>query len=131
MKKSKRQQKNPNKTAMMQAITDFKNANASVIIFLVINFLLNFGNSLCTADVYENRQPELTLDSNNQIETMHPRRRHHSMYNNDIGENELLELNKQRYKNFLLTDFLADGEMERRINYNGIAAKETSISTSK
>lgn len=36
-----------------------------------------------------------------------------------------------RHTNFLLTDYLTDGEMERRINFNGITAKETSISTAK
>lgn len=30
--------------------------------------------------------------------------------------------------NFLITDFLSDGEIERRISYNGVVAKETRIS---
>lgn len=30
--------------------------------------------------------------------------------------------------NFLITDFLSDGEVERRISYNGVIAKETRIS---
>lgn len=115
----------------MQAIIDIKNANASVIIFLVINLLLNIGHLSCTQNIHESSQPDLTLDNNIQILNTHPRRRHHSTYKNDIDENELLQMNEQRYKNFLLTDYLADGEMERRINYNGITAKETSISTSK
>lgn len=30
--------------------------------------------------------------------------------------------------NFLITDFLSDGEVERRIHYDGVIAKETRIS---
>lgn len=30
--------------------------------------------------------------------------------------------------NFLITDFLSDGEVERRISYNGVIAKETRVS---
>lgn len=32
--------------------------------------------------------------------------------------------------NFLLIDYLNDGEMERRVSFNGITAKETSIANS-
>lgn len=38
---------------------------------------------------------------------------------------------KWGHENFLLTDYLNDGEMERRISYKGITAKETSIGNSR
>lgn len=34
-------------------------------------------------------------------------------------------------ENFLLIDYLADGELERRIHYNGITGKETTIGNSR
>lgn len=35
-----------------------------------------------------------------------------------------------RNENYLINDYLNDGEVERRISYNGIIAKETSIANS-
>lgn len=34
-------------------------------------------------------------------------------------------------ENYLLIDFLPDGEMERRISYDGLTAKETSVGNSR
>ncbi|XP_063701983.1 uncharacterized protein LOC134832017 isoform X2 [Culicoides brevitarsis] len=36
-------------------------------------------------------------------------------------------LHNRSTENFLLTDYLMDGEMERRISFNGLTAKETSL----
>lgn len=38
---------------------------------------------------------------------------------------------KYGHDNFLLTDYLVDGEMERRISFNGITAKETSLGNNR
>lgn len=35
------------------------------------------------------------------------------------------------HSNFLITNYLADGEIERRIHFNGITAKETLVSKSR
>lgn len=37
--------------------------------------------------------------------------------------------NQPKIRNFIATDNLYDGEGERRIHYNGITAKETSVTT--
>lgn len=42
---------------------------------------------------------------------------------------EPLEID-QSPPNFLLIDYLDDGEIERRVSFNGITAKETSIASS-
>lgn len=63
---------------------------------------------------------------------LHLRHLHHRrQYEDEVSNTSSATADIQwpRYTNFLLTDYLADGEMERRINYNGSTAKETSIST--
>lgn len=48
---------------------------------------------------------------------------------NDAQSNSEPNNNVINNPNFLITDFLSDGEIERRISYNGVTAKETQIST--
>lgn len=89
-------------------------------------------NDLILADDYAIR--------NQNDRTFHPRRhrhRHHPLHSqpsdnllNSDDESTDDIVFQTRYKNFLLTDYLADGEMEQRINFDGITAKQTSISTS-
>lgn len=55
------------------------------------------------------------------IEHLQQYRKHHELSANKNNDSAL---------NFLLIDYLADGEMERRISFNGISAKETSIGNS-
>lgn len=51
---------------------------------------------------------------------------------NNINDDHDHHLNKyvDVKPNFLLIDYLNDGEIERRISFNGITAKETSIANS-
>lgn len=45
--------------------------------------------------------------------------------------NERSSSDRRQDDNFILIDFLPDGEMERRISYNGIVAKETRAGNSR
>ncbi|KOB60234.1 Uncharacterized protein OBRU01_25283, partial [Operophtera brumata] len=66
------------------------------------------------------------------INENHARHRHsHSILTNGSDGNKLSEirylrrhLNKE-VLNFVMTDYLVDGEVENRVHYNGISAKET------
>ena len=63
----------------------------------------------------------------------HPRRHHrqsshHRFANSKTDDGGVAAgPSEANYQNFLLIDYLSDGEMERRVSYNGITAKETSI----
>lgn len=52
------------------------------------------------------------------------RHRHKTKYNRTLYQ-------KYGHENFLLTDYLVDGEMERRISFNGLTAKETSLGNNR
>lgn len=62
---------------------------------------------------------EKTLNSLG-TELMHAARHQHNL-------DTLMERKPEAPADFLLIDYLADGEMERRVRYKGITAKETSI----
>lgn len=52
--------------------------------------------------------------------------RHH--FNKNNVENKTRFRKKHwTYNNFIMTDYLSDGEMERRLSLNGVTAKETSL----
>lgn len=55
------------------------------------------------------------------------RRQHHLDANVEV---EPLGVDDTSPPNFLLVDYLNDGEIERRVSFNGITAKETSIANS-
>lgn len=61
----------------------------------------------------------LDLDEFNSSPTRH-NHRHHP---NPVQRQQLL----QQKDNFILIDYLSDGERERRVSWNGLAGKETSI----
>lgn len=75
------------------------------------------------------------LEANNFLNAEH-RHRHVGFIlpNVSVSEKEVLSdirylrrrLNKQ-IVNFVMTDFLVDGEVENRIHYNGVTAKETFV----
>lgn len=76
-------------------------------------------------------------NSNNFLNEPKWRHRHTRVQPNDsvsFSDKEVLSdirylrrrLNKE-IVNFVMTDFLIDGEVENRIHYNGITAKETSV----
>lgn len=51
--------------------------------------------------------------------------------NNDNKTSAVATIKTHRGENFMLIDYLPDGEMERRISYNGIVAKETKVGNSR
>lgn len=84
------------------------NLKIKMLFLIFLTFLpqsWSFSNSSST-NQYVN-QPQRTRHNNNKI---HP------------SSNE---------NNFLLVDYLPDGEMERRISYNGITAIQTSVGNSR
>ncbi|CAH0599441.1 unnamed protein product [Chrysodeixis includens] len=92
---------------------------------LLILFLL--GTTNCE------RESEVTeLDSNFKIQSFdggHLRHRHR----NDTDKNKISEIKYLRRHlnrdivNFVMTDNLVDGEVENRVHYNGVTAKETYV----
>lgn len=100
-----------------------------------------FNSILCdfineSSDKYINSDDSLIIEGSNDDE---------SWINENYDEN-LNHINRHRHKskpynrtwyqkfghdNFLLTDYLMDGEMERRISFNGITAKETSLGNNR
>lgn len=80
-------------------------------------------------------KPISNLEANNFLNAEH-RHRHVGFIlpNVSVSEKEVLSdirylrrrLNKQ-IVNFVMTDFLVDGEVENRIHYNGVTAKETFV----
>ncbi|KOB58199.1 Uncharacterized protein OBRU01_25411 [Operophtera brumata] len=87
--------------------------------------LLLLGTTSCENDS-DSDIPETPINEN------HARHRHsHSILPNGSDVNKLSEirylrrhLNKE-VLNFVMTDYLVDGEVENRVHYNGISAKET------
>ncbi|XP_055595432.1 uncharacterized protein LOC129746034 isoform X3 [Uranotaenia lowii] len=65
----------------------------------------------------------LSLDEFNSSPTRHNHRHH------PASQQQLQEHQHQQHPrdNFILIDYLSDGERERRISWNGIAGKETSV----
>lgn len=65
----------------------------------------------------------------------HHHHHHHPHQSPDDGYDDAGKYSMRKYldnaENFLLVDYLADGEMERRINYNGVAAKGTTLGNSR
>lgn len=45
----------------------------------------------------------------------------------DEGDDDAADISDDQPINFLITNFLSDGEIERRIHFNGITAKETLV----
>ncbi|KAJ8705525.1 hypothetical protein PYW08_012571 [Mythimna loreyi] len=92
---------------------------------LLILFLL--GTTNCE------RESEVTeLDSNFKIQNFDGRHLRHKHYNgtekNKLSDIKYLRrhLNKE-IVNFVMTDFLIDGEVENRVHFNGVTAKETYV----
>lgn len=85
---------------------------------------LSFVN-LCTS---VHHFAEKTLSSLN-VDVLHPKRHDPDSHHRNDGNSAAAH--KWGTENFLLTDYLADGEMERRISYKGVTAKETSVGNSR
>lgn len=90
---------------------------------LLILFLLGTTNCERESEVNE-------LDSNFKIQIHggHVRHRHGNVTRNKISDIKFLRrhLNKD-IANFVMTDYLIDGEVENRVHYNGVTAKETYV----
>lgn len=77
---------------------------------------------------------DISYLSSYQSVNSHLKRHHHKYGLEDInhGNNVINDIGTidRKSANFLLIDYLNDGEMERRISFNGITAKETSVANS-
>lgn len=91
-------------------ISERKRQKMEIKVNLAVSFVLLVVFGVCAGNLL----PERTSS------VIHPRR--HSQVRN------LLDLPSWVFEeDFVLVDYLADGEMERRISYNGITGKETSL----
>lgn len=79
---------------------------------------------LCVQDFAEKTLNTLST------ELSHAKRHHQQSMNHHLHSHSPHRF-MDNAENFLLIDYLADGEMERRINYNGVTAKETTIGNSR
>lgn len=77
---------------------------------------------------------DIVLDDSLKLQKSHKiydrldrRRQHHLDANVEV---EPLKVDETPLPYFLLVDYLNDGEIERRVSFNGITAKETSIANS-
>lgn len=90
--------------------------------FLVLMLALLNGSIFCDTDIDRNYESELSTRYDHNYNSL--RKQSHK---------EAVERRKYSKKrdwertNFIITDFLSDGEMERRLSLDGIAAKETSL----
>ncbi|XP_058466933.1 uncharacterized protein LOC131439657 isoform X2 [Malaya genurostris] len=89
----------------------------NIFLLTVVTALLNLG----AASTGVSSDSFLKLDEFNSSPTRHNHRHHPS------SEQQQQQPHKD---NFILIDYLSDGEAERRISWNGIAGKETSIGDS-
>lgn len=115
----------------MKVNYNLRSVNASVTILFMVNLCLT---SLCSCaqDAFSSSQSNGIIDDNINIKTWtRPHQKRHNGHAITQEDNDFSQPLPRRHKNFILIDYLKDGEMERRINYNGVTAKETSISTPK
>lgn len=91
---------------------------------LSVVFLSIINMCVCLQDIAEK-----TLNSLNNEVMLHTKRHQHNQNNQHHHHHH--HPHRWGHENFLLIDYLADGEMERRISYNGVTAKETSIGNSR
>lgn len=101
------------------------NCAAAVLLLAILNLCAHIDGftQQHLNDVLDDRiQMQKSQKNNNQLD-----RRRHQLHEN--AEDDTLDAD-QSPTNFLLIDYLNDGEVERRVSFNGIAAKETSIANS-
>lgn len=91
--------------------------------------LLLLGSTNCEND------NDIDIDSDiSKVKESHARHRHtHSILPNVSIVNKISEIRYLRRHlnkdilNFVMTDYLVDGEVENRVHFNGISAKETYV----
>lgn len=86
----------------------------NLFLLTIVTALLN----LAAASSSASSSNFLSLDEFNSSPTRHNHRHHPSTHQ---------QQQQPQKDNFILIDYLSDGERERRVNWNGIAGKETSI----
>lgn len=91
---------------------------------LSLVFLSIVNMCLCVQDFAEKTLNTLST------ELSHAKRHHQQSMNHHLHSHSPHRF-FDNAENFLLIDYLADGEMERRISYNGVTAKETTIGNSR
>lgn len=89
----------------------------NICLLTIMTALINLATTSSAASANSYRD----LEEFNSSPTRHNHRRHPS--------SEQQQQHPQ--DNFILIDYLSDGEAERRISWNGIAGKETSIGDSR
>lgn len=88
---------------------------------------------------YNNKDSDVNLGKNETIHRYNNDNNQYKIYESDIKFRDLpsspsistststIVNTISNSTNFLITDFLSDGEVERRISYNGVIAKETRL----
>lgn len=90
----------------------------NLFLLTIVTALLNLASGTSSPSAAGNF---LALDEFNSSPTRHNHRHHPSP--NPIQRQQQF----QKDNNFILIDYLSDGERERRVSWNGLAGKETSI----
>lgn len=86
----------------------------NLFLLTIVTALLNLASAASSAS----SNSILSLDEFNSSPTRHNHRHHPSTHQ---------QQQQPQKDNFILIDYLSDGERERRISWNGLAGKETSI----
>lgn len=92
----------------------------NLFLLTIVTALLNLAAGTSTSSAAGNF---LALDEFNSSPTRHNHRHHPSPAPAERQRQQQF----QKDNNFILIDYLSDGERERRVSWNGLAGKETSI----
>lgn len=102
------------------------NCVAAILLLAIVNLSARV-NGFTRQNLNNVLDDEVSLRKSHKMDDQLDRRRQHS----DASDEDVEPLDvDQTPPNFLLIDYLNDGEIERRVSFNGITAKETSIANS-
>lgn len=98
--------------------------------FLFLIFAILNGSILCDKvfeeDIANWKSSETLTDANLSLNSLVK-----YSYNDNVENKTHFRKRHWGHTNFIITDFLSDGEMERRLSLNGITAKETSLGNNR
>lgn len=102
---------------------------------IVCDFIDGATDKLINSDdnviVEDGKNEELDYNDESWINENYDENLNHINRHRHKSKNDRTWYQKYGHENFLFTDYLVDGEMERRISFNGIAAKETSLGNNR
>lgn len=88
--------------------------------FLVILLAILNGSIFCDTNVEES---DINMINDQNFNSLQKESNKHAI----DGRKSSKKRHHWEQTNFIITDFLSDGEMERRLSLDGVAAKETSL----